>query len=74
VRTKVNAAKRKPELKRVTLLSVDECAEIGGNSAFWWRRAAYSGRVSSVKLGTSLRISLEEVNRIIAENTRPRVA
>jgi hypothetical protein len=56
------------------LLSVDECAELAGNSPFWWRVAAYKGRVASVKLGTSLRIPLSEVNRIISENTRPRVA
>lgn len=67
-------AKRKIEPDQgFELRSVDECANFAGNSPFWWRRAAYDGRVASVKLGTSLRIPLSEVKRIIAEGTRPRV-
>lgn len=56
------------------LLSVDECGATAGNSSWWWRRAAYAGRIESVKLGHRLMIPATEVDRIIAEGTRPRVA
>lgn len=54
------------------LLSVEECAQLAGNSGWWWRRAAYTGKVASVKLGSSLKIPKAEVDRIIAESMRPR--
>ena len=55
------------------LLSVDECQAVTGLSSWWWRRAAYAGRVESVKISNRLLIPVEAVDRIIAENTRPRV-
>ena len=43
-----------------------------GTSTWFWRRKAYDGTVSSVKFGTRLLIPRSEVERLIAENTRPR--
>jgi hypothetical protein len=55
------------------LLSVDECGAITGLSPWWFRRAAYAGRIESVKFGQRrLMIPATEVDRIIAEGTRPR--
>lgn len=55
------------------LLSVDECQMVTGLSSWWWRRAAYSGRVTSVKVSNRLMIPASEVDRVISEGTRPRV-
>ena len=55
------------------LLSVDECRLTSGLSTWWWRRAAYAGRIESVKVGSRLLVPAKEVDRIIAEGTRPRV-
>lgn len=56
------------------LLSVDEAEIISGRSRWSWRRDAYSGRISSVKLGRRLLIPVAEIRRLIAEGTRPAVA
>jgi hypothetical protein len=61
------------EIKR-DCLSVDECQSKSGMSAWWWRRQAYSGRVISIKISRRLMIPTSEVDRIISENTRPRIA
>jgi hypothetical protein len=42
-----------------------------GRSRWSWRRDAYAGNISSVKLGTKLLIPIAEIRRVIAENTRP---
>ena len=42
-----------------------------GRSRWSWRRDAYAGTISSVKLGTKLLIPISEIRRILAENTRP---
>ena len=41
-------------------------------SRWTWRRWAYSGKVSSVKMGKRLLIPASEISRLVAENTRPR--
>jgi hypothetical protein len=56
------------------LLSVDECNALTGLSAWWFRRAAYAGRIESVKVGSRLMIPVSEVDRVITEGTRPRVS
>lgn len=56
------------------LANLEECAAATGLSTFWWRRKAKNGEVESVKMGTRLMIPVSEIDRIIAENTRPRVA
>jgi hypothetical protein len=43
-----------------------------GLSQWIWRRLAYSGRVTSIKVGTRLLIPRAECERILAEATRPR--
>lgn len=45
-----------------------------GVSRWTWRRWAYDGKISSVKLGKRLLIPVCEIDRLVAANTRPRVA
>lgn len=54
-------------------LSVKEAEEITGRSKWGWRRDAYIGLVASVKIGQRLMIPISEIERRIAEGTRPRV-
>ncbi|RZU43461.1 helix-turn-helix domain-containing protein [Edaphobacter modestus] len=54
-------------------LSPQQCAALTGESPWTWRKRAYEGRIASVKLGRSLRISHAEVRRLVAEGTRPAV-
>ncbi len=56
------------------LLGVSEAEAISGVSKWTWRRWAYDGKISSVKLGSRLLIPASEISRLVAENTRPRVA
>lgn len=55
------------------LLGMEEVENLTGRSRWTWRRDCYSGAVTSVKIGRRLFIPLEEVRRVIAENTRPRL-
>jgi predicted site-specific integrase-resolvase len=62
--------------QRVTnhqLLSVADAETATGISRWTWRRWAYEGRISSVKLGKRLMLSQVELDRVIAEGTRPRL-
>lgn len=43
-----------------------------GASQWIWRRLAYAGRITSIKVGTRLLIPQSECRRIVAEGTRPR--
>jgi excisionase family DNA binding protein len=54
------------------LLGVAEAEMKTGVSRWTWRRWAYDGRVSSVKMGSRLLIPAAEVERLVTENTRPR--
>jgi excisionase family DNA binding protein len=56
------------------LLSVGEAEAQTGVSRWTWRRWAYDGKVASVKLGRRLLIPAAEIDRLVAENTRPRLA
>lgn len=53
------------------LMGVDQAGKLTTLSPWTWRRWAYEGKVSSVKLGKRLLIPRSEVNRLILENTRP---
>ncbi|WP_390905473.1 helix-turn-helix domain-containing protein [Occallatibacter riparius] len=53
------------------LLSVQAFAKSVGLSPWTVRQYAYSGKVSSVKLGRRLMIPVLELDRIIRENLRP---
>ncbi len=44
-----------------------------GVSRWTWRRWAYDGKVSSVKLGRRLLIPASEITRLVVANTRPRM-
>jgi hypothetical protein len=61
-------AKIEPEL-----ISVQGAEAMTGRSRWSWRRDAYDGRISSVKLGSKLLIPVAEIRRVIAEGTRPRL-
>lgn len=52
-------------------LGVAELEAVTGISRWTWRRWAYDGKVGSVKLGKRLLIPATEVQRLIAENSRP---
>jgi hypothetical protein len=41
-------------------------------SVWFWRRKAYCGAIASVKIGRRLLIPRAEIERLVAENTRPR--
>jgi excisionase family DNA binding protein len=55
------------------LLGMAEAEAMTGVSRWTFRRWAYAGRISSVKLGNRLMISRVELDRVIAEGTRPRL-
>jgi hypothetical protein len=55
------------------LVSVQGAEIMTGRSRWSWRRDAYEGRVSSVKIGSRLLLPIAEIRRVIAEGTRPRV-
>jgi hypothetical protein len=56
------------------LLPVKVFAKRLGISVWMARQAAYAGKIDSVKIGTKLLIPSGEVDRMIRENLRPRVA
>jgi excisionase family DNA binding protein len=56
------------------LVSVTEAEAMTGVSRWTWRRWAYDGRIVSTKLGTRLLIPVKEIERLVAEGTRPRIA
>jgi excisionase family DNA binding protein len=56
------------------LLGVDEAQARTGVSKWTWRRWAYDGKIDSVKLGRRLLIPTTEIDRLIGDNTRPRLA
>ena len=55
------------------LLGMAEAEAMTGRSRWSWRRDCYSGVVSSVKIGRRLFVPIDEVRRVISENTRPRL-
>ena len=55
------------------LFSVQEAEALTGISRWSWRRMAYDGRVASVKIGRRLLIPASEIDRLVADNTRPRL-
>jgi excisionase family DNA binding protein len=72
--TAVLSARKKEHGQPSQLMGVDQAGELTDLSPWTWRRWAYAGKVSSVKLGRRLLIPRSEVNRVIAENTRPALA
>jgi excisionase family DNA binding protein len=54
-------------------LGVAEAEAKTGVSRWTWRRWAYDGKISSVKLGKRLLIPVCEIEHLVAANTRPRL-
>jgi hypothetical protein len=54
-------------------LGVDQAEMLTSISRWTWRRWASCGRIQSIKLGGRLLIAVAEIERLIAENTRPRL-
>ena len=52
-------------------LSPAEAELATGISKWTWRRRAYQGSITSVKLGRRLLVPISEVERLILEGTRP---
>jgi hypothetical protein len=55
------------------LVSVQGAEVMTGRSRWSWRRDAYDGKISSVKLGAKLLIPISEIRRVVAEGMRPRL-
>jgi excisionase family DNA binding protein len=51
-------------------LGVAEAESMTGVSRWTWRRWAYDGKITSVKLGKRLVIPSSEIERLVAQNTR----
>ncbi len=62
-----------PKPVEAEFLSVDDAQIKTGISRWTWRSWAYSGRIASVKAGRRLLIPVAEIQRVIAEGTRPRM-
>ncbi len=63
------------QAKPQKLLTIEQAAELTGESRWTWRARCYSGRVTSVKLNgpnSRLLIPMSEVTRLISEGTQPR--
>lgn len=54
-------------------MSVEEAGALTGLSPWTWRRYAYGSTVASIKLGRRLLIPRSEIDRLVAEHTRPRL-
>jgi excisionase family DNA binding protein len=59
--------------KEAQLLGVAEAEALTGISKWTWRRWSYDGKIASVKLGKRLLIPVSEIERLVIENTRPRL-
>lgn len=59
-----------PERQR---LGVKPAAEYVGMSEWTLRKWAYTGKIASIKISTRLLFEKSELDRIIAEGTRPRL-
>lgn len=55
------------------LLAIKDAAAVLGVSVWTVRQWAYSGKIASNKLGVKLMVPIEELDRIVAESSRPRV-
>jgi hypothetical protein len=66
--------KKSGRAPRAEYLGVEQAAALTSMSIWYWRRQAYNGTVSSVKIGRRLLIPRTEIERVVTENTRPRLA
>lgn len=56
------------------LYPVKIAAQLLGVSIWTVRQAAYKGEVASAKIGAKLLIPASEIDRVVNESTRPRIA
>jgi excisionase family DNA binding protein len=56
------------------LISIKDWARIMGISVWTARQWAYSGKITSHKLGTKLAIPVSELDRVCAATARPALA
>ena len=56
------------------LYPVKIAAQLLGVSIWTIRQAAYRGEVASAKIGAKLLIPASEIDRVVTESTRPRLA
>jgi excisionase family DNA binding protein len=56
---------------KAEFLGVAEAEALTGVSRWSWRRWAYDGKISSVKLGKRLLIPTSEIERLVGEGLRP---
>jgi hypothetical protein len=66
------AMRERKNSPKAEYLGVEQAAALTSMSVWFWRRRAYKGTVSSVKIGRRLLIPRTEIERMITENTRPR--
>jgi excisionase family DNA binding protein len=66
------AKKKNGRSPRAEYLGVEQAAALTSMSVWFWRRKAYCGAIASVKIGRRLLIPRAEIERLVAENTRPR--
>jgi hypothetical protein len=53
------------------LYTFKECGHYSGNADTTWRRWAFDGRVDVVHLGRSVRVTEDELGRVLREGPRP---
>ena len=70
----IHSERNEPGAVKPELFSVAEAETMTRVSRWTWRAWAYSGKIASTKLGKRLLIPASEINRVISEGTRPRVA
>ena len=64
---------RENRVGRRPLVDARGAGEYTGLSEWTIRRKAYAGEILSVKIGSRLLFDLDELDRFIAEHTRPRL-
>jgi len=62
-------APRQSKLRK--LYTFKECSYLSGNADTTWRRWAFDGRVDVVHLGRSVRVTEDELGRVLREGPRP---
>jgi excisionase family DNA binding protein len=58
---------------RRPLVDARAAGEYAGLSVWTIRKKAYAGEISSLKIGSRLLFNLDELDRYLAEHTRPRL-
>lgn len=62
---------KKRQMPEIEYLGVQEAHRRYGPSEWTWRRWCYSGKITSIKLGSRLLIPVSECERLVKDGTRP---